>query len=102
MLTTFHSGTSGSNMPITCFDNKFDLQTYADSQVIPDRDDEATLRKLWLRGALDATTCAEKHKQNGTLVGTAFTARDVMSISEAVNDDGMLRYWGELLRQAEV
>ena len=86
----FGSGTYASNMPLTCFDSEFDLQAYANAQVIPDQDDQATLGKLWVRGALDAAACAKKHKKNGTLIGTAF-------IAKAVDDDGLLRFWGELL-----
>lgn len=40
--------------------------------------------------------CAEQpvHRNLGELIGTAFTARDVLAVSEAVNPDGLIRYWG--------
>ncbi|KIV88713.1 hypothetical protein PV10_08371 [Exophiala mesophila] len=40
--------------------------------------------------------CAEQpvHRSLGELVGTAFTARDVNAVSEAINPDGLIRYWG--------
>jgi pimeloyl-ACP methyl ester carboxylesterase len=38
--------------------------------------------------------CAELQKQNGSLIGTAFTARDAMQIVDAVQEDGLISYWG--------
>ncbi|GAM42077.1 hypothetical protein TCE0_043f15723 [Talaromyces pinophilus] len=87
-------GTSASNMPFTCYDSEYELQKFADAQTAPDVDDTAALGRLWARGTIDANTCAQKHSVTGTLIGTTFTARDVMSIAESVGEDGLLRYWG--------
>lgn len=35
-----------------------------------------------------------EYREASTLVGTAFTARDLMSIVNALGEDGMIRYWG--------
>jgi hypothetical protein len=83
-------------MPFTCYDSEYELQEYADAQTAPDADDAAALGKLWARGTIDANTCAQKHNVTGTLIGTAFTARDVMSIADSIGEDGLLRYWGEI------
>lgn len=37
----------------------------------------------------------------GELLGTAFVARDIARIAEAVDDDGLIRYWGEFLFESE-
>ncbi|RAO72438.1 uncharacterized protein BHQ10_008450 [Talaromyces amestolkiae] len=87
-------GTSTSNMPFTCYDSEYELEKFADAQTAPDANDTAALGQLWARGTIDANTCAQKHNVTGTLIGTAFTARDVMSIAESVGEDGLLRYWG--------
>lgn len=41
--------------------------------------------------------CREKNRDNerGGLIGTAFVARDLMSVVDALGEDGMLRFWGE-------
>lgn len=39
--------------------------------------------------------CEQQGPELGTLVGTAFVARDMMQIVDALNDDGMLRYVGK-------
>lgn len=45
-----------------------------------------------------ADTCYGAQNKTGSLIGTAFVARDMMRIVDALGDgDGMLRYWGEHL-----
>ena len=39
--------------------------------------------------------CSTEAKSIGELVGTAFTARDMMQIVDALGGDGLLRYWGK-------
>lgn len=43
-----------------------------------------------------AQTCLQEQAEYGELVGTAFTARDLMRIVDALGEDGLLRFWGEL------
>jgi hypothetical protein len=54
-------------------------------------------RRIWERARVDANICLRSGNGNktGELVGTAFVARDVMSVAEATGEDGLLRYWGE-------
>jgi hypothetical protein len=44
-----------------------------------------------------ATRIAERYAAgdpvNGTLIGTAFVARDLMQVVGALDEDDMLRYW---------
>ncbi|KAI8713932.1 hypothetical protein NCS52_01239300 [Fusarium sp. LHS14.1] len=35
-----------------------------------------------------------KHNKTGQFLGTSFIARDMMQIVDALDEDGMLRYWG--------
>ena len=39
--------------------------------------------------------CEQQEPELGTLVGTAFVARDMMQIVDALSEDGMLRYVGK-------
>lgn len=42
--------------------------------------------------------CAESaYREAGSLVGTAFVARDINAITEALGEDGLIRYWGKYL-----
>jgi hypothetical protein len=54
-----------------------------------------TLGKNFANGKVLAGICGEKAKDIGTLVGTAYVARDMMQIVDALGGDRLLRYWGE-------
>jgi pimeloyl-ACP methyl ester carboxylesterase len=55
---------------------------------------EVFLNGGWeLAGEL-ADYCAQQANETGTLIGTAFTARDMMEIVDALGEDGFLRYYG--------
>jgi len=42
-----------------------------------------------------ANLCAENLGNIGGLVGTAFVARDMMRVVDALDEDSLLRYWGK-------
>jgi hypothetical protein len=44
-----------------------------------------------------ADTCAAAQNETGTLLGTAFVARDMMRIVDALGEDGLLRFWGKFV-----
>lgn len=54
-------------------------------------------RRSWARGAIDANICKEEGNADeiGQFIGTAFVARDILSVAEAISEDGLIRYWGE-------
>lgn len=41
-----------------------------------------------------AENCYQDAGDIGDIIGTAFVARDMMQIVDALNEDGLLRYWG--------
>jgi hypothetical protein len=47
-----------------------------------------------------ADDCYEAQNKTGSLIGRAFVARDMMQIVDALDEDGLLRYWGEETRKA--
>lgn len=54
-------------------------------------------RRSWARGAIDANICKEEGNADeiGEFIGTAFVARDILRVAEAISEDGLIRYWGE-------
>ena len=57
------------------------------------------LTEIYLNGGYEAAGeiadfCATQANETGTLIGTAFVARDMIEIVEALNEDGLLRYYG--------
>lgn len=50
--------------------------------------------KAWHDGGIVADACYVTFKDTGHLYGTAFVARDMLQIVDALNEDGKLRFWG--------
>lgn len=76
-----------------CADSEFDAVTLAQQPGFANVSD-VELGKLWGVGEVIADTCFKKHKKTGDLIGTAFVARDLISVVDALDEDGLLRYWG--------
>lgn len=62
---------------------------------------DVSLGTLWARGSIISQECFRNSNETGSLISTAFVARDLMSVVDALGEDGMLRYWGEYLRLFE-
>ena len=52
------------------------------------------LTEGWDASVTYADACYEHNKDSGRLIGTAYTARDMLAIVDALNEGGQLRYWG--------
>jgi hypothetical protein len=65
------------------------------SEVVSGNSSDVALGRLWARGAINSNLCFQKSNATGSLIGTAFLARDLISVVDALDEDGMLRYWGE-------
>lgn len=58
---------------------------------------DVQLGRQWARGTIDAGLCYNRSAEAGSLISTAFVARDLMQVAEALEEDGLLRYWGKHL-----
>lgn len=57
---------------------------------------DVALGQIWANGAALSDNCLINNRQTGELIGTAFVARDMMQIVDALGEDGLLNYWGEM------
>ena len=48
----------------------------------------------WAARKTLANSCYKNAKDVGELIGTGYVARDMMQIVDALNEDGLLRFWG--------
>ena len=48
----------------------------------------------WSQAKDYADTCYKAQNTTGRFIGTAFVARDMVEIIDALGEDGLLRYWG--------
>ncbi|KAF7595922.1 hypothetical protein BBP40_004068 [Aspergillus hancockii] len=59
------------------------------------------MHQMWLQGGsgatgeLHANECFTRANKTLPFTNTAFVARDIMSVVDALDEDGMLRYWDE-------
>ncbi|KAK8047277.1 hypothetical protein PG996_015341 [Apiospora saccharicola] len=89
------SGT-GNTIPFSCYQNET-LRRAGQATVRSDRanSSDATPGRLWAEAQVLANDCGSAlANTTGSLVGTAFTARDFMKVVDALGEDGLLRYWG--------
>lgn len=56
---------------------------------------DTALGTSWTYNDILAQACYENGRDVGELMGTAFVARDMIQIVDALDEDGMLRYWGQ-------
>ncbi|KAI0197716.1 TAP-like protein-domain-containing protein [Astrocystis sublimbata] len=66
------------------------------SQLIPGNFSDTARGRNWAAAQNTADACADyaEARERAPLIGTPFTARDAMQIVDAVETDGLLRYWG--------
>jgi hypothetical protein len=84
-----------NTLALSCYEDEFEtLKMYFD--IYPtSNSSEFAAERLWARAGIDANLCYNHAGENGSLVSTAFTARDLISIVDALDEDGMLRYYGK-------
>ncbi|KAK8065355.1 hypothetical protein PG997_012102 [Apiospora hydei] len=87
---------TGNTIPFSCYQNET-LRRAGQATVRQDwaNSSDATPGRLWAEAQVLANDCGNAlANTTGSLVGTAFTARDFMEVVDALGEDGMLRYWG--------
>jgi hypothetical protein len=93
-LIGFDPRGTGRTMPLNC--------TPTEEQTIEARDKlvyslplTVVLAQQWDGYLTKAASCGAAHADNGHLYGTVFVARDMLQIVDALDEDGLLRYYGE-------
>ncbi|KAF2155441.1 alpha/beta-hydrolase [Myriangium duriaei CBS 260.36] len=86
---------TGKTLPYSCFDSQGARLSYQSGVPFASNASNSALTAVWNARKSLAEACSIKGKPFGELVGTAFTARDMMQIVDALNEDGLLRYWGQ-------
>ncbi|KAL2848552.1 TAP-like protein-domain-containing protein [Aspergillus pseudoustus] len=94
-LVIFDTRGTGETIPLQCTEDPIEQFGMYKAQVLGNSSENA-VGTLWARGAIDAATCYANAmgKKDGSVMTTAFTARDMIQIVDALEEDGMLRYWG--------
>lgn len=88
------SGT-GTTIPFHCTNDPSDKARILDAAIQDAEAYDEALAAQWARGKLDSTICVGNNPELYGLVGTAFVVRDLISVVDALDEDGMLRFWGQ-------
>ena len=92
-LVAFDPRGTANTIPFTCADSDLDLYTAATAFRMGNSSDVARAQ-TWAQAGAYSQQCLNKESETGDLIGTGFVARDLMSVVDALGEDGMLRYWG--------
>ena len=89
---------TGETIPFSCYPKSVDgqIQSFTSTSKIPQvlTGSNTDVGTVWAGKEILADLCSETMAEYGELIGTAFVARDLMQIVDALDEDGMLRYWG--------
>ena len=92
---TFDPRGTGSNIPYQCPDLSLQPDYVQLQDMALPLDDPAGLNARYLEYTQQGELCGEpEYKELGELIGTAFVARDIKAIFDALDEDGYIRYWG--------
>lgn len=88
---------SGKTLPFNC--NTTQLQPSgvtkrAEAHIANTNSTAYFLNEGWTSAVAYADACYEQMKDTGDLIGTPYTARDMLEITNALGEGGKLRYWG--------
>lgn len=92
-LTTCDRGT-GNTLPFSCFEDEQERIAAALRAPFATKASDTALGQVWAEAKNRADACAHAQNETGSLIGTAFTARDIMQVVDALEEDGKLRWWG--------
>jgi hypothetical protein len=92
-LIAFDPRGTVNTMPVVCLNASeqaivaIEFPTYSNVS-------DTAVGEVWASNTIYDAVCDERIGNISTLVGTAFVARDLMAVVDALNEDGLLRYWG--------
>lgn len=84
---------TGNTLLFSCFANA--TLRSAQGEPLVGRASDVAEGQDWALMKILAETCGIAQNDTGRFVGTASTARDIVSVVDALGEDGLVRYWGE-------
>src|SRR5690349_11449301 len=94
-MRAYNRGT-GNTLKFSCYNSASEKETLQLAYRFPaGKASDTAQGETWATSKLLADNCYAVSNKTGSLIGTAFVARDMMRIVDALGEDGLLRYWGE-------
>ncbi|OJD34142.1 nedd8-like protein [Diplodia corticola] len=93
-LITFDPRGTVNTLPVSCYDSD-EARAQAIQIALLGNASDVARGTIWATSRAVADSCKENAEDIGGLVGTAFYARDLMQVVDALGDtDGLLNFWG--------
>ena len=80
-------------IPIACY-NETEKSGYVQSN---SNASDTAIGEIWVGAENYANACYARNRTAGSYVGTAASARDLMTVVGSLKEDGLLRYYGKFL-----
>ncbi|KAM0814410.1 putative TAP-like protein-domain-containing protein [Seiridium cardinale] len=94
-LIAFDPRGTANALGYSCFENDVERALVsAQYPLVAGDASEFELGTLWANSKILANYCEARTQNISELIGTAFVARDLMQVVDALGEDGLLRYWG--------
>ncbi|KAK9792926.1 putative TAP-like protein-domain-containing protein [Seiridium cardinale] len=94
-LIAFDPRGTANALGYSCFENDVERALVSAQYPLVAGDASAfELGTLWANSKILANYCEARTQNISELIGTAFVARDLMQVVDALGEDGLLRYWG--------
>ncbi|CAO2658414.1 Nn.00g061370.m01.CDS01 [Neocucurbitaria sp. VM-36] len=86
---------TGKTLPVECFATP--LEELQAGLTLPPSIDayDTALGTTFAITKVIADSCYENMGEVGALMGTAYTARDILQVVDALGEDGLVRFWGQ-------
>lgn len=99
-IVTFDPRGTGETLPFSCY-NTTTERTLASIEVpTAFTASDTAIGYIWAAKQMFGETCKLQEPETGELIGTAFVARDIMKVVDALGEDGMVRYLGLSIRSS--
>ncbi|KAH6858835.1 TAP-like protein-domain-containing protein [Alternaria rosae] len=88
---------TGTTLPVDCYKDEMERMVATLRTPTRTNSSEVALGAVWSYTKQYAARCFQNEAVNGSLMSTAFVARDFMKVVDALTvegEDGFLRYWG--------
>ncbi|KAE8342090.1 hypothetical protein BDV24DRAFT_173957 [Aspergillus arachidicola] len=86
---------TGNTLPFSCYEDEEERLASGLRAPFATNASDTALGEVWAEAKNRADACVHAQNETGSLIGTAFTARDIMNVVDALEEDGKLRWWGQ-------
>jgi hypothetical protein len=97
-IITFDTHGTGETLPFSCYNTTVERALAGIGVPSTWTASDAALGYIWAAKQIKGKKCLLHAGDTGELIGTAFVARDIIRVVDALGGDGTVRFWGSLAR----